>query len=161
VYYQLSQAENEKLKNGVIEIAEASENEIEKILKIETESMQTNALTRQDFERALNNGNYKLFVCRFNGEVVGFMLLQITDELCVMGVAVEKEMRNVGVATKLFNRAFEFAKEINISSISLEVSEKNLTASLLYQKLGFSSRRIRKNYYSDGSNAVEMVKILN
>ena len=161
VYYQLSQAENEKLKNGVVEIVEASEKDIDKVLKIETESMQTNALTKQDFERALNNENYKLFICKFNGEVVGFVLLQITDELCVMGVAVEKEMRNVGVATRLFNKAFEFAKSINLQTVSLEVSEKNLTASLLYQKLGFASRRIRKNYYSDGSNAIEMFKSLN
>ena len=123
--------------------------------------MQTNALKKQDFEKALTDKNYKLFVCKFNGEVVGFILLQITDEVCVMGVAVEKEMRNVGVATKLFNHAMEFAKSINLKTISLEVSERNLTASLLYQKLGFASRRIRKNYYADGSNAVEMFKEIN
>ena len=158
VYYQLSQAENEKLKNGVVEIVDAQEQDIDKILKIETESMQTNALQKQDFEKALNDENYKLFVCKFNGDIVGFILLQITDEICVMGVAVEKEMRNIGVATRLFNKSIEFAKSINIDTISLEVSEKNLTASLLYQKLGFSSRRIRKNYYADGSNAVEMFK---
>lgn len=158
VYYQLSQAENEKLKTGIVEIIEAQEQDIDKALKIETESMLTNALQKQDFEKALTDENYKLFVCKFNGDIVGFILLQITDEICVMGVAVEKSMRNIGVATRLFNKSMEFAKSININTISLEVSEKNLTASLLYQKLGFSSRRIRKNYYADGSNAVEMFK---
>jgi len=120
--------------------------------------MQTNALIKEDFEKALTNESYKVFVAKFNEEVVGFIMLQITDELSVMGVAVKKDMRNLGLATKMFNKAIEFGKSLNIKTISLEVSEKNLTASLLYQKLGFSARRIRKNYYQDGSNAIEMEK---
>ena len=160
VYYQLSQAESEKLKAGVVEIVEMQTEDVEVVSKIENDSMLTNALSKQDFEKALNNANYKVFVVKFNNDVVGFIMLQITDELCVMGVAVKQDMRNMGLATKLFKKAFEFAGQNNISSVSLEVSEKNLTASLLYQKLGFASRRIRKNYYTDGSNAVEMVKTI-
>jgi len=158
VYYQLSQAESEKLKSGKVEICEMQIEDLEIVAKIEAESMQTNALIKEDFEKALTNESYKVFVAKFNEEVVGFIMLQITDELSVMGVAVKKDMRNLGLATKMFNKAIEFGKSLNIKTISLEVSEKNLTASLLYQKLGFSARRIRKNYYQDGSNAIEMEK---
>lgn len=157
VYYQLSQAENEKLKNGVVEILAAAEEDIETVSKIEEESIATDVITKQQFESMINDVNYKLYVCKFNSEIVGFILVQITDEICVMSVAVKKEMRNLGLATKLFKHVFDFANEKQMN-VSLEVSEKNLTASLLYQKLGFASRRIRKNYYKDGSNAVEMVK---
>jgi len=157
VYYQLSQAENEKLKNGKLEILEAQEEDINCVAEIEKDSILNNTILKLEFENALSNENYKILVCKFNDDVVGFIYLQITDEICVMSVAVKEEMRNMGIATKLFNSIFDFAKEKNMN-VSLEVSEKNITASLLYQKLGFSARRIRKNYYSDGSNAIEMVK---
>ncbi len=160
VYYQLSQAESEKLKSGEIEILLATDEDCSVCARIEKESMSTNALTENDFLKAVTNENYKLFVAKFNKEIVGFIMLQITDEVCVMGVAVKSDMRNIGIATRLMKATFDFAKSININQVSLEVSEKNITASLLYQKLGFSSRRIRKNYYEDGSNAIEMVKEL-
>ena len=160
VYYQLSQAENEKLKNGKVEICLAQAEDVDIVSQIENDSMQTNALDKQVFVNSITDKNYRLYVCKFNEEIVGFILLQITDEICVMGVAVKKDMRNIGIATKLLNKSFELAKELNIEQVSLEVSESNLTASLLYQKIGFASRRIRKNYYADGSNAIEMVKVV-
>jgi hypothetical protein len=57
----------------------------------------------------------------------------------------------------MFERVFDLAREKQMN-VSLEVSEKNLTATLLYQKLGFAARRKRKRYYNDGSDAVEMIK---
>lgn len=159
VYYQLSQAESEKLKSGKVEIMLATKQDVELIAEIEKESIINNTISKEEFENALKNENYKILVCKFNDEVVGFIYLQYTDEICIMSVAVKKDMRNLGIATKLINQTFEMAKENNMN-VSLEVNEKNLTASLLYQKLGFSARRIRKNYYADGSNAIEMFKEL-
>lgn len=161
VYYQLSQAENEKLKNGKVEIVEATEQDLFEVASIEKESIQTNTLSLNNITEMFNNENYKIFVCKFNDEVAGFIILQKTDEVSVVSVAVKKDMRNLGIATKLFKHTFEYSSKIGCETVSLEVSKKNLTASLLYQKLGFSTRRIRKNYYSDGSDAIEMFKQLN
>ena len=43
-------------------------------------------------------------------------------------------------------------------NVSLEVSENNLRAYKLYTKLGYVLRRLRKDYYPDHSNCLEMVK---
>ena len=42
--------------------------------------------------------------------------------------------------------------------ISLEVRETNLGARRFYERQGFKSVAIRKNYYSNGDNAILMVK---
>ena len=46
-------------------------------------------------------------------------------------------------------------------NVSLEVSTNNFTAKTLYEKLGYTLRRVRKEYYKDKSDALEMVKIFN
>jgi len=158
VYYQLSQAENEKLKRSDVEIIKADREDLEKITALETNNILTNLMTKEQILSALTNENYFVYKAEVGGEVVGFIMLQKTDELNVDSVAVNKEYRNLGIATRLINKAEELAKLSNIHTLSLEVSHKNITAYLLYKKLGFVERRVRKNYYSDGSNAIEMIK---
>ena len=58
----------------------------------------------------------------------------------------------------IFEKAEDCAKENNIETLSLEVAYKNITAYLLYKKLGFVERRTRKNYYNNGDDAIEMIK---
>lgn len=158
VYYQLSQAENEKFKKAEILVSPATNLDVEEILKIEQDSITYNTLTKQDIVTAVEDGNYKTFKICLNEELAGFVILQISDEINIASIAVKKEFRNLGLATKLLKRAEEFAKEIGINQLSLEVSSKNITACLLYDKLGYQPRRIRRNYYQDKSDCFEMVK---
>lgn len=158
VYYQLSQAENEKFKKAEIEILPANELDVEEILKIEQNSITYNTLTKQDVMLAVNDTNYKTFKICLNSELVGFVILQITDEVNIVSIAVKKEFRNLGLATKLLERAEGFTKEIGLNQMSLEVSSKNITAYLLYEKFGFTTRRVRKNYYQDKADCFEMFK---
>lgn len=156
VYYQLSQAEREEIKHSKIEISFAEEKDIEKIADIEEKNIADNKISQQDFQKYLANESYEIFVAKANENVVGFILLEVTDEINIYSIAVEKEYRNIGLASKLVERAKELAREKNIDTISLEVNEKNLRAYLLYEKLGFQFRRERKNYYLDKSSAIEM-----
>lgn len=160
VYYQLSQAENEKLKRGEVEISEANIEDFDVIQNIENESMCTNVLSDEDIKLGLTDSNYKTFKVLHNSETVGFVMLQISDEVNIFSIAVKKDYRNLGLATKLIERAERFAKEQGLSVLSLEVSSKNITAYLLYEKLGFTIRKVRKSYYSDKSDCYEMIKKL-
>ncbi len=157
VYYQLSQAENEKLKRGKIEIVSAKVGDIEDIYRIESASILSNSLNLVQIAEIINNDTYSSLVAKFNEVVVGFIILELTDEVNITSIAVDKNYRNLGIATKLVDSAKEFAKSKGIKSLSLEVSEKNITALLLYEKLGFETRRIRKSYYEDKSSAIEMI----
>ncbi len=158
VYYQLSQAENEKFKRAEIRVESASLEDKKDIVDIEKSSIKYNVLTENDIETAITDKNYKTFKVLLNDEIAGFVILQITDEVNIVSITVKKEFRNLGLATRLLNKAEEFAKEIGIQKLSLEVSYKNVRAYLLYKKFGFVERRIRKNYYADGASCIEMVK---
>ena len=158
VYYQLSQAENEKFKRAEIKIEDANLEDKDTILEIEKASIKYNTLKEEDIKTALADKNYKTFKVLLNDEIAGFIILQISDEVNVVSVAVKKEYRNLGLATRLLTKAEDFTKEIKLNALSLEVSYKNIRAYLLYNKFGFEERRIRKNYYQDGSSCIEMVK---
>ena len=157
VYYQLSQAENEKNKRAEIVIRPAKQEDLSTIAQIEKQNILTNPINESGFEKIYSSDFNKIFVASIEDEIVGFVLLQKTDELNIDSIAVKAEYRNRGVATKLIEVAKDFAKEQGVGVVSLEVAYKNITAFLLYEKLGFEVRRVRKKYYDNGDDAVEMV----
>lgn len=161
VYYQLSQAENEKIKRAEIQIEETNIADVEKIAEIESDSIKINTINKAGFERMIKDENYKIFSIKLEGEIVGFIALEFTDEVNIYTLAIKKEYRNMGFATKLLNYVMKLAKDDNLSAISLEVSVNNPTAYLLYEKNGFQLRRVRKNYYADGADCLEMVRDIN
>lgn len=158
VYYQLSQAENDKLKRGEIKIEKAQINGLQNLLKLETENILVNTLNKEQITKAINDKNYLTFVAKFNEEIIGFIITQISDEINIDSLVVDKHYRNLGIATKLIEEVETQAKKLKVCTISLEVNYKNITAFLLYEKLGFTTRRIRKKYYSDGNDCIEMIK---
>lgn len=158
IYYQLSQAENEKLRRKNFEILKPTKDELNLVAKIEQDSIEYNRLKLEDFLQMYDNTNYEIAVGKLDDDIVGFILIQITDEINITSLAVKKEFRNLGVGTKLLNWLENFALSKNIDTISLEVNSKNITAYLLYEKFGFTVRRERKNYYSDGNACLEMMK---
>lgn len=159
MYYQLSQAENEKLKKGEVEVLDATSEDLEEILRLEEQNILINTLKEEDVKIALTGKDYKTYKVTFDKEMVGFVLTQITDEINIVSIAVDKEYRNLGLATKLIQKVEELANEKKMN-ISLEVAVDNITAYLLYEKLGFEKRRIRKKYYSNGADCIEMVKVI-
>ncbi len=160
-YYQLSQAENETLKRANIEIFKATKTDIDAIFEIEKSSINVNSLSYDDIKRALIDDNYITIKAQLNNEIIGFMIVQITDEANVVSIAVKKSFRNIGIASKLFSEAFSLLRKRGISVISLEVKYDNITAYNLYKKLGFVVRRKRAKYYADGSDCLEMCKNIN
>ena len=160
VYYQLSQAESEKIKHANLEICDAEVQDLIEISKLEQSTNLPNKMTNDDFEKSISNPNHSLFVAKLDGKVVGFVSTEITDEVNIENVVVEKVYRNYGIGTKLLDKVADFAKSKGNKTLSLEVSDKNITAYLLYAKYGFALRRIRKNYYKDNSNALEMIKTI-
>lgn len=158
VYYQLSQAENEKLKRSEVKICRAYKKDLKDIVGLEESNIKVNTMTEKQINECLNDKNYVVYKASVEEKTIGFIMLQISDELNIDSVAVKKDFRNLGIASKLIARAEKFAKVQKIKTLSLEVSNKNITAYLLYKKLGFVERRTRKRYYADNSDAIEMIK---
>lgn len=157
VYYQLSQAEREKLNRVNKTIRQATIDDAESIANLESE-IAVNSISLTQIKQILLDKTYTSYVIEVENEIVGMIILQITDEINIVGLSVKKQYRNMGIATMLIQKAEQLCKDNNILNISLEVKYDNIPAYLLYTKHGFKLRRRRKAYYDDGMDCLELVK---
>ena len=87
----------------------------------------------------------------FEGEQLGGYLIvsRYVDAWHVMNVAVDPDQRGRGVATMLLERLFDLTAADARRGYTLEVRVTNRKAIQLYERLGFSSRGVRRGYYTD------------
>jgi [ribosomal protein S18]-alanine N-acetyltransferase len=91
------------------------------------------------------------------GKIAGFLCRWlIADECHVLNIAVHPESRRLGIGTVLLTEAIAEAKSTGTAVITLEVRRSNLAARQLYRKFEFEERRLRRNYYGPGEDAVIM-----
>ncbi len=141
-----------------VEIKLANQSHIKKIAELEKDCFST-PWSENTLINAYNHGT-KFLVATENEKVLGYLGISVVlDEGYITNIAVFKNMRNKKIATKLLSYLFDFAKEINLSFISLEVRESNSPAISLYEKFGFKNAGFRKNFYENPrENAIIMTK---
>ncbi len=102
----------------------------------------------------------RLWVARAKGggpNAVAFLLAwHVADELHILDVATHPELRRRGYARALMQQSLAYAREKSIRHVLLEVRRSNVPAIRLYRDCGFFAMGIRKNYYPDDEDAVEM-----
>ena len=85
-----------------------------------------------------------------DGALVGYLVVsRYVDAWHVMNIAVDPPHRGRGVATMLLERLFELTVDDARRGYTLEVRVSNATAIALYERLGFTSRGLRRGYYTD------------
>ena len=116
----------------------------------------TNPWSRADLEQQLNLETSHFAVATLDGNVVGYMGLQIfCGEGYVTNVAVLPDFRRMGIAKKLI----EHQMQNEMSFITLEVRESNLPAIKLYESCGFENVGIRPKFYTNPTeNAIIMTR---
>ena len=109
------------------------------------------------------------FVAEHEGEVVGYIMCRIERGISIFGrmpvkkghivsVAVLHPQRNRGVGTALINAGMRGMVDYGASEFFLEVRKTNEEAIGVYEKLGYSVRRVLRGYYRDGEDAYLMTK---
>ncbi len=109
------------------------------------------------FKSELENPNSEYFIAIENDEIVGFGGIWISvDDIHITNIVTKKSYRNHGIGTKLLEHLIKISKEKELSSLTLEVNEKNEPAIKLYEKHHFQKIGQRKNYYNQNENAIIM-----
>ena len=109
-----------------------------------------------NFEEELKNILATYLVVELENEVLGYLgMWFIIDECHVTNIAVKSKYRRKGIATKLIKEMFKLCKEQCISYAFLEVRISNLSAQKLYERFGFKSEGIRKEYYKNPDGSYE------
>jgi len=116
-----------------------------------------------DVEAEQARGWALIWVARENEEAspIAFVLAwAVADELHLNHIATHPSKRRKGAARALMHALLASAVERRSRLVLLEVRRSNRPAIRLYRSLGFSAMGLRRRYYSDGEDAIEMMLVL-
>ncbi|MHA1963836.1 MAG: ribosomal protein S18-alanine N-acetyltransferase [Candidatus Thorarchaeota archaeon] len=109
------------------------------------------------------------FVAEYEGEVIGYIMCRIERGISgfgrmpvkkghIVSVAVLQTLRLRGIGTALIKAGMQGMVDYGASEFFLEVRKTNEEAIGVYEKLGYSVRRVLRGYYRDGEDAYLMTK---
>lgn len=138
-------------------IRNVEERDLEQILEIEKQSS-LHPWSFKTFEDELKNINsLNRVLCRENGELISFIFCWLYgNELEIQNIATLPACRRRGYAKILLETTLKTACQKGAVKALLEVRVSNLEAIELYRQFGFEVRFLRKKYYSDQENALQM-----
>ena len=99
----------------------------------------------------------RTWVAREDGRVVAFVLSwSVVDEVHILNLATQPDARRRGHARALLGHVIQNARSSGMRHLLLEVRRSNGPAIALYRREGFAATGLRRKYYDDDEDAVEM-----
>lgn len=92
----------------------------------------------------------RYIVAEADGQVVGYAgAWLVLEEGHITNIAVDEPFRGRGIGLMVTRALMQYAANMGVQYMTLEVRRSNLPAQRLYQKLGFLELGVRKRYYED------------
>lgn len=138
-------------------------NDIPGILEIEELCFDSDRFSKRQFRYLLTKANSAFWVVKSGNRTAAYIILlrhSGSQVLRIYSIAVHPDFRGRGIAGLLLEKAKSDAIENGSKYIGLEVRKDNTTAIKMYENAGFIMHGIKHNYYTDGSDAIKMVKTL-
>ena len=132
------------------------ESDLKNVLKIEVMAYEDPYWSQNMiFEVLANKTDKRLWIYEVDNYVVGFIIdMRHKDEISLLNIAIHKCLQGMGYGLKMLKK---YIKSLpGKCSIYLEVNKNNIKALDMYSKLNFEKVSIRKSYYTDGSDAINM-----
>ncbi|WP_368654039.1 ribosomal protein S18-alanine N-acetyltransferase [Ornithinibacillus sp. 4-3] len=126
------------------------ETDLEQVMNVEQHSFPTpwpEEIFRQEITQ---NQHAHYFVVELNEEIIGYAGTWIVaDDAQITNIAILPTFRGRKVGQQLFAHVLQYAMQMGVSHLSLEVRVSNVVAQKMYRKFGLVPGGIRKNYYTD------------
>ena len=116
--------------------------------------------SRQSFvDEMTTNKCARYLVAEEDGRVIAYAgAWMIFEEGHITNIAVDAPCRGRGVGTGVTRALMQYAANLGVEYLTLEVRRSNLAAQRMYKSLGFLEVGVRKRYYEDnGEDAYLMV----
>ena len=146
----------------MVEIRDMELADISRIMEIE--SMTFLAPWKEDeILYELNENKFSnMAVILVDNKIVGFYDYWHTfDSATIAQIAVDPSYQRQHLGSMLLNEIIKECNAKKVSNITLEVRKNNVKAVNLYLKYGFKQTLIKEKYYSNGDDAIYMVKEMN
>lgn len=148
-YFLLSIYNMEKTVLERIKIEPMKEGDLPEVMAIERDSFPS-PWSESSFlyELRKNKEVASLKVARLDDILLGYVCYWVLfKEVHIMNLAVHKDFRRQGIGEALIRTALKEARDKGGERATLEVRASNIAAIRLYEKLGFKTTAIRRNYY--------------
>ncbi len=94
-----------------------------------------------------------------DGLIGGYLMSHVVgDEASIINFVVDIPLQHQGLGQDLMIAFINRLQRLVVMTIYLDVEDSNLPALNFYRKTGFVEIGIRKNYYSNGADALIMMK---
>lgn len=116
--------------------------------------------SRQSFvDEMTTNKCARYVVAEEDGQVIAYAgAWLVFEEGHITNIAVKAEARGRGVGSAVTRALMQYAANMGVQYLTLEVRKSNLAAQKMYKSLGFLELGVRKRYYEDnGEDAYLMV----
>ena len=140
-------------------IREMEVRDIDAVMSIENQCF-VSPWGKEDILRELNDNQFaNLLVATINDFVVGYIDYWVTfDSATICQIAVVPGYRRQSIGTKLLKEMFKDCFVKKAKTITLEVRNSNSNAISFYEMHGFKTYLEKVNYYTNGENALYMMK---
>lgn len=142
-----------------MEIRDLMESDINKVMEIEDLCFVA-PWKKEDILRELKENKFAtLLVATVNEEVVGYVDFWVTfDSATICQIAVHPNYQRQHIGSLLLEEVLKECYAKKVLTITLEVRESNSKGINFYTKHGFNQFLVKPNYYSNGENAIYMMK---
>lgn len=121
--------------------------DIEQIADLEARIF-SDAWTSRSLQDTFAQKHAFITVAEHDGFVVGYCIIyHVLDEGEIARIAVSSGLRDRGIGKGLLDYTCECCREKQVERLLLDVRESNITARTFYEKYGFDTDGIRKNFY--------------
>ncbi len=144
-------------------IREATLDDLEALLVIESQCFEYDRLSRRSFRYLLSKGKAETLVYINNGHIRGYSMVLFnsgTSLARLYSLAVVGNLRGKGVGQSLISASEHAALDRGIAILRLEVRPDSKAAIHLYEKAKFKIIGTAPDYYEDGSDALRYEKRL-
>ena len=145
-----------------MEIRDLMESDINKVMEIENLCFVA-PWKKEDVLREFKENEFAhLLVATINEEVVGYVDFWVTfDSATICQIAVHPNYQRQHIGSLLLEEVLKECYAKKVLTITLEVRESNSKGINFYTKHGFNQFLVKPNYYTNGENAIYMMRGVN
>ena len=133
--------------------------DLDNILDIETKVYDKPYWNKKMLNKVLSGKtNNRIWVYELNNMIIGFVIdLRYDNEANILNIAIGESFQSKGHGLRMVSN---YLKSLPPEcTVLLEVKKNNYRALKIYSKLNFQKLYIRKAYYNDGADAINMILV--
>ena len=137
-----------------VKVRKFSPKDISIVMEIEKHCYPKKPWSEKEFMKWYEKFPEGFLIAEVKGEPVGYIVITKDN---IPSIVVKKDFRRQGIGKILVN---EGIKNLGVKELKVHVRVSNKTVQEFNKKLGFKQIGLKKGYYKNGEDAIEMIKVV-